>query len=471
MNYKLILVLIFMKLVGNIYGQSKVSYEVIRIDSAQPLITQAMFTELGVEEEGENINGPSIIRIPDWIVPENRANINARYYMYFGHHTGKYIRMAWASELAGPWELYHVGSDVEVGNRGVLDLGGDKIYLENGIVIPNNHLASPDAHVDDENQQIILYFHSGSSTYVNDQEVSAQVTYVSTSSTGLNFYDNIQPVILGSSYFRVFEYDKYMYSLKNDATPMRALDANDPWTAPDDFDFTEYLWEKHPDNPFAKDIIEDGYETSELRVRHTGVRVYGDELHVFYSRRGDAPERIQMSTIDLSVGDWELWDATYPPVELFSALEGWEGGQYAIEPSETSSAPENVNQLRDPYFFEDSDSLLYLFYTGCGEDAIGYVQVICHDSSLVEPVGVLSYVCPEPFKVYPNPNNGNFRIENKLMNTYSYQVYSLSGTIIYRNDNVSNFNENIDLSNIEKGIYFLILNSDKERISRKIVIQ
>jgi len=46
--------------------------------------------------------------------------------------------------------------------------------------------------------------------------------------------------------------------------------------------------------------------------------------------------------------------------------------------SSGGDAPENVNQLRDPYVFEDVDGSLYLLYSGCGEDAIGI--------ALLEPV-------------------------------------------------------------------------------------
>jgi len=353
-----------------------IKYDVKRLNNAQPIITQEMFTAAGAELEGEDINGPSAIRIPDWISPENRADPTAKYYCYFAHHTGEYIRMAWAAEIEGPWHLYQVGTATPLGDRGVLDLGDKVINLENGIVIPNNHLASPDAHVDNENQRIILYFHSGSSTYVNGTELSSQLSYVSFSPYGLEFYDNIQPVILGNSYFRVFDYQDNLYALSNDGTPYKALDANAPWTAPAGFDFTKKLWENHPKNPFQADITGiDGISSDILRVRHTAVRKVGDELQVFYSRRGDLMENIQMSTIDLSVGDWIKWDATYPPYQILQSAPGWEGGDLSTIPSETSSAPEDVNQLRDPYVLEDNDGSIYLFYTGRGEDAIGLAQL------------------------------------------------------------------------------------------------
>jgi hypothetical protein len=50
--------------------------------------------------DGDNINGPSLIRVPSW-VPEPLG----RYYLYFAHHNGKYIRLAYADHLEGPWKF------------------------------------------------------------------------------------------------------------------------------------------------------------------------------------------------------------------------------------------------------------------------------------------------------------------------------------------------------------------------------
>jgi len=266
--------------------------------------------------------------------------------------------MAWAADIEGPYTLYD--NFTSHGDRGVLDNDEDDIFLNNNIRIGENHLASPDVIVDDANQQIIMYFHSGSSYYVNNVEQNDQVTWVSTSPYGLEFYNGIESVQLGSSYFRVFEYDGELYSLDNGAKIYRALDPENPWDTPSGHDFTDGLWEEHPeDNLFQNDIT---LPSSELRVRHTGVRVVGDILHVFYSRRGEFQERIQLSTIDMS-SDWAQWDATYPPIEVLAPNPGWEGGQREMDNSETSAGV-NVNQLRDPDIFEDYDGQLYLLYTG-----------------------------------------------------------------------------------------------------------
>ena len=52
--------------------------------ASNPLITPQTDASIGA-----NINGPSLIRVPDWV-----AHPLGRYYLYFADHNGKYIRLA-----------------------------------------------------------------------------------------------------------------------------------------------------------------------------------------------------------------------------------------------------------------------------------------------------------------------------------------------------------------------------------------
>ncbi|MDN3666949.1 DNRLRE domain-containing protein [Algibacter miyuki] len=341
------------------------NYQAIRLNNGNPIVVPAMFSN---PADGENINGPSLIRVPDWIPLSERADVTAQYYLYFAHHSGDYIRMAWAANIEGPYSLYN--DFVTVGDRGVLDNNGSNIVLDNNIYIEENHLASPDVMVDDANQRIIMYFHSGSSYYVNNVEQNDQVTWVSTSPYGLEFYDGIESVQLGSSYFRVFEYDGDLYAFDNGAKTNKALDGANPWAVPSGHDFTKQLWDRASNNVFADDIP---VPSGDLRIRHTGVHVDGNQLQTFYSRRGDLQERIQLSTIDLTV-DWESWDPTYAPIEILTPNPGWEGGERTLANSETSSGVD-LNQLRDPDVFEDVDGQLYVVYTGNGEGGLGIAKL------------------------------------------------------------------------------------------------
>ena len=51
-----------------------------------------------------NINGPSLMQVPEWI-----ENPLGRYYLYFAHHQGTFIRLAYADDLLGPYTVYSPG--------------------------------------------------------------------------------------------------------------------------------------------------------------------------------------------------------------------------------------------------------------------------------------------------------------------------------------------------------------------------
>ncbi|MCA9486950.1 MAG: hypothetical protein KC548_04830, partial [Nanoarchaeota archaeon] len=106
----------------------------IRRFDRNPLIHQDLDGLKGLL--GSNINGPSIIRTPDWI-----KNPLGKYYLYFAHHKGSYIRLAYADSIEGPWRLH---------SQGVLHL--EEAPCE-------DHIASPDVHIDSINQKLIMYFH------------------------------------------------------------------------------------------------------------------------------------------------------------------------------------------------------------------------------------------------------------------------------------------------------------------------
>ncbi len=64
-----------------------------------PIIHQAMHPSLG-----DNINGPSLIRVPDGI-----KGALGQYYLYFSHHKGQHIRLAYAEHVEGPWRIHPCG--------------------------------------------------------------------------------------------------------------------------------------------------------------------------------------------------------------------------------------------------------------------------------------------------------------------------------------------------------------------------
>ena len=108
-------------------------------------------------------------------------------------------------------------------------------------------------------------------------------------------------------------------------------------------------------------------------MRHSALLLRGDTLWVFWTQVAEVPERILLSSIDLS-GDWMGWSET-DPVEVLRPERDWEGAAAPLEPSVRSTAYGQVNQLRDPAIFEE-DGRVYLLYAVAGESGIAIAEVL-----------------------------------------------------------------------------------------------
>ncbi len=284
--------------------------KVIRLPN-NPIIRPGMDERVDERVPG-NINGPSLVRVPDWV-----ENPLGRYYLYFAHHVGTYIRLAYADDVRGPWTVH---------SPGVLELE-DAFAAE--------HIASPDVHIDDEARQIRMYYHGKRSL-----EGAAQETRVALSADGLNFTAN--PEVLGNPYFRVFQHDNWHCAI---AMPGALYRSKDGITG---FEAGPRIF---PDNQ-----------------RHTALLRRGDQLLVFYTVVGEEPpESILMSSIDLT-DDWRDWKPSEPQLVLKPEMD-WEGANLPLEPSQRGMIVPPVNGVRDPAVFEDGEDI-YLLYSVAGERGI-----------------------------------------------------------------------------------------------------
>lgn len=358
-------------------------YEVKRLNQGEPLIDRAMFEAAGIAGDGRNINGPSLIKVPDWIPPEQRADPSANYYLYFANHRGNYIRMAWAPAVEGPYQLFNANPSTPEGQRGVLGLPqpSDELFLRDGEIRLWQEFASPRVFVDHENQRILLFFHTFSGVRRNDGSgtygMKGQKTHVALSIDGLDFNGQIEPVRLGDFYFDIWEREGRYYAWSNKGYLFQApagatLANNGLWTAPAGHDYRDDLWREYQ-GPIRENHASDPEEAAD-NPRHFGTRRVGDHLHLFFSRRDDLPESIMLSIIDLGEDGPEQWQASHPPETILAPELEWEGVNYPLEPSENGSAT-GVRQLRDPFIYEE-EGRIYLFYSGAGEEAIGIAELI-----------------------------------------------------------------------------------------------
>ncbi len=279
---------------------------------------------------GSNIQGPSLIKVPEWV-----DNPLGAYYLYFADHRGTYIRLAYADAVTGPWTMYEQGSlQLEHSHFPTTCPPCSLASGTNAALYP--HIASPDVHIDRENQQIIMYIHG--------RDVGRQLTRVALSADGINFEG--KPEVLGRPYFRVIRHGGYHYALSMPGYLYRSRDGL--------MDF------------------EQGPRFFNDNMRHSALLIRDNNLHVFWTQAGHAPERVFMSVIAMD-GDWMSWKES-DPVEVLRPQTEFEGVNLPIEASRRGYIDERVNQLRDPAIYQD-DGDIYLLYSVSGEHGIAVARV------------------------------------------------------------------------------------------------
>jgi hypothetical protein len=325
---------------------------VARRFETNPLVTLRSSASLG-----DNINGPAIIRVPEWV-----ERPLGRYYMYFAHHSGHHIRLAYADAIEGPWRIHEPG---------VLPVGKTAFARE----LPDpprgpgsfyTHVASPEVYVDHANRRFIMWTHgmwTNGERWPNDVAAAqswasekryGQLTQVSESRDGLAF--EARPALTRVSYLRVFRQGDWFYGMARSGRLARSRDPLATFEA--------------GGNPFAGGPYDD-------RVRHVALLVRGQTLYVFFTAIGDAPERVLVSTIDLT-REWNEWRAT-PPVEVLRPERAYECPDLPLVPSRAGELAKPANEMRDPAIFEEGGRT-YLFYSLCGEQGIAAAELTFSDA-------------------------------------------------------------------------------------------
>ena len=315
--------------------------------ATNPLVTLKSSSTLG-----GNVNVPTVIRVPDWV-----QKPLGRYYMYFANHRDVFIRLAYADAVTGPWRIHEPG---------VWHVRDSALYRPQPDSVRfggfNTHFASPEVFIDHANRRIVLWAHGwytngehwptepkAAQQWANEKGYG-QFTQGAVSSDGLAF--RAQPAITRDSYIRVFERGGMFYDMARLCMLLRAKDPLASFeVGPNAFRDTAY---------------------GSNRVRHVALVPRGDRLHVFFTAIGDAPERMLLSTIDLTK-EWTDSRAS-PPIDVMHPERDYECADLPIAKSAVGDIFEPARQIRDPHVLEDGGRT-YLFYVTCGEQGVAGAEI------------------------------------------------------------------------------------------------
>jgi len=283
--------------------------------------------------DGRNIAGPSPIATPDGLR------------LYFADHRGAYIRLAFADDPAGPWQVHVPGTFP----LSVVLAEAERTAASRVETTGVPHIGSPDVHRLEDGRWR-MYFHA----LPGDPAIPwGHQNGVAISQDGLDWHLENRRAIRGT-YLRTFRWKGEWYGVLRGGALVHSADGV-TWSEPRMREFSDAL-----------------NEGSTRYIRHVALALDGDVLSVFYSRVGDAPERIMRATVELA-GPWTQWRLSNP-VEVLRPEEDWEGADLPELPSRQGPATQPSNELRDPAIL-DYGGRRYLYYVYRGERGIGIAEL------------------------------------------------------------------------------------------------
>lgn len=151
---------------------------------------------------------------------------------------------------------------------------------------------------------------------------------------------------------------------------------------------------------------------------------------------------------------------------MIDEVEGAESYSWILDPSWTLVSGQGTNQIQVIFESDAADGIL----TVSAENMCGFGEVSTLDIDVVH-VGVKDFGQAN-IKIYPNPTNGNLKIEfgNEVNNEISVSVINLLGENVLQLENLSQKQIQLDLSGLVPGIYLIRIQAGNQLITRRIIL-
>lgn len=107
------------------------------------------------------------------------------------------------------------------------------------------------------------------------------------------------------------------------------------------------------------------------------------------------------------------------------------------------------------------------------QDAI----INAYPSNMVaDPLGINESNNSSTFSLVPNPNNGNFSLifNNEIKGSITIKIYDITSRLIIEkviNKDIDVLTENINLSNLNKGLYFITIDNNAFKSTKKFIVE
>ena len=185
------------------------------------------------------------------------------------------------------------------------------------------------------------------------------------------------------------------------------------------------------------------------------------------------------------------WTAIPMPAVMYTSGFAWIPGSpnYCVTTGSASTASGAAYSFNGGHTWTDFDATsgTQFLYTAWTDNSHGWSGSFTDQTTPSTVGGMYKYngvltdilqIDPKQggVTIYPNPSNGNFTcaivgFSNQDVNV---NIYNSLGQIVYSktsNENLISYNQNVDLSNLKKGVYFAEVQCGKKLINQKLVIE
>ena len=128
------------------------------------------------------------------------------------------------------------------------------------------------------------------------------------------------------------------------------------------------------------------------------------------------------------------------------------------------------NTLSNLAPFKNSENVDYKFYS-VATDSVGHTEFSPDAEDLkVQILGIDDFNENLSYKIYPNPVDNILYIETEIRGNKTIELFSNEGKLLKVKQMFKN-KENMDLSDINNGIYILRITQENNNIMKKIIIK
>ena len=220
---------------------------------------------------------------------------------------------------------------------------------------------------------------------------------------------------------------------------------------------------------------------------------WGDEIKLDYIRNGESYSNvinlgykaytrtyeIIKTNIDEDGEEWFFKDSTSinfeldEPVSMTKVKDGSETSISIADYDDYESVPQQFLDLSDKLFIIEETKRVQAERESNASNIVVFKEVI----STEIPTSIINPFKYSEFKVFPNPNSGDFQVS--LMSTdmkseIFWSIYDIQGRTIdsgsEMNDN-GTFNKSFSYDDLESGNYLLYIKSGDKRVSSQFIIK